>query len=383
MTSNTVTYRLAGIPTSISGDNKYAKKLKEYFYEAEEKLSEPVSIIINVCNSAKELAFSEKPRFYAEGKGLQINNTSFITSCGRLQYRVDNLFVENKPTYIWLFYHERHGLRKIVRNILTNIDPYMIGRESEEDRFIVDTLNYSAFWWILALVFLKYDRAFVHSGMAVKDGKGIALSGVGGSGKTSAVSEMLNEGWKYIAEDFGVVSTDGMIWEIPKRGAISAEDVSYGSFRLTKLIDNLPLWQKLRWNYFTKKNKNPLIAPSLEALYGKENISKNAKLWKIVCIARCSKEMIIEKNVSVEDMAIRIRGASFRVIREMYNILHNLHAVADEECRYNFPMMSVIEERYCEIIEKALENVEFSVVEVPLKINPRLIKDFVLRNYPR
>lgn len=286
----TTTYKLAGVPTSIIGQNRYAEELKEYFAEAKAVLEKPASIIINVCDSMKEMSFSGKSEFYAEGTGLQISDVGFIMNSGRCHYRVDNLFVENESVYIWLYYQERHGARKLAKTIIENMDPYCIGREHEEDRFISDTLNYSAFWWILALAFLKYDRAFVHSGMAAKRGMGVVLSGAGGCGKTSAVSEMLNEGWKYIAEDFGVVGADGMIWEIPKRGAISAEDVSYGSVRLTTLVNQLPAWQKLRWKYFSKKKKNPLLSPSLEALYGKENILENAKLWKLVCVVRSSTE---------------------------------------------------------------------------------------------
>ena len=258
----------------------------------------------------------------------------------------------------------------------------MIGRETEEDRFIVDTLDYSALWWILAIAFLKYNRVFVHSGMASKENRGIVLAGTGGCGKTSAVSELMNEGWKYIAEDFGVICSDGSIWSIPKRGAISAEDVSFGSERLIEVIDQLPKWQKIRWNYYTKKGKNPIIAPPLENLYGFECIATKAKIWKVVCVVRSSNKKIIEKKVSVDEMTTRISGSSFRVIREMYNILYNVQAVVDETCRNNFPLISDIENEYCNIIKKALENTEYSLLEVPINVNPKLIKEYILKGLP-
>ena len=191
---------------------------------------------------------------------------------------------------------------------------------------------------------------------------------------------MLNEGWKYIAEDFGVICADGSIWQIPKRGAISAEDVSYGSSRLIKLIDQLPRVQKVRWNYFSKKGVNPIIAPSLDELYGKENIAQYAKLCKIVYVARSTNERIVKKCVSIDEMTSRIKGASFRVIREMYNILYNIQAVADEEIRKNFLEPMDIEKRYCDIISRALENAEYSVLEVPIKVNPNLIKEYVVQD---
>lgn len=374
-------YRLAGIEMIISGENKYAKRLKEYFQGAEADIEKSASITIHVCNSMNEMEFKQKPTFYAEGKGLQVNNTSFIASSGRLRYRVDNLFVENEPVYIWLYYSERRGLRRVGKTFLTHMNAYMIGRESEEDRFIVDALDYQALWWVIALALMKYNRVFVHSGMAAKEMKGVVLSGTGGCGKTSAISEMLNEGWKYIAEDFGVLCEDGSIWQIPKRGAISAEDVSFGSKRLVAIVSQLTRWQKIRWDYYTKKGKNPIIAPSLEKLYGSDNIAKTAKVWKIVCIARSSNEEIVEKKVSLNEIAIRIMGASFRVIREMHNVLDNIQAVADETCRNEYPLMSEIENRYCDIVKKAIENVEYSVLEVPVKVNPKKIKECVLHGF--
>ena len=378
----TKTYELAGVPTAISGNNRYAIKLKEYFCGSEKKISEPASIIINVCNSENEMNFSGEPMFYAEGKGVKINETSFISNIGRLQYRVDNLFIDNKPVCIWLYYNERHNIRRMIKTVMTNLNPYMIGRETEEDRFIVDTLDYSALWWILAIAFLKYNRVFVHSGMASKENRGIVLAGTGGCGKTSAVSELMNEGWKYIAEDFGVICSDCSIWSIPKRGAISAEDVSFGSERLIEVIDQLPKWQKIRWNYYTKKGKNPIIAPPLENLYGFECIATKAKIWKVVCVVRSSNKKIIEKKVSVDEMTTRISGSSFRVIREMYNILYNVQAVVDETCRNNFPLISDIENEYCNIIKKALENTEYSLLEVPINVNPKLIKEYILKGLP-
>lgn len=133
-----------------------------------------------MCDSIEEMTYIGKPRFYAEGDGLQISDTGFIAHSGRCHYRVDNLFVENEPVSVWFWYQERHGVRRLARDIMANMDPYMLGREHEEDRFIADILNYSTFWWVLALAFLKFDRAFVHSGMVVKDGMGIVLSGTGG-----------------------------------------------------------------------------------------------------------------------------------------------------------------------------------------------------------
>lgn len=376
----TTTYKLAGISTAITGKNKYALKLKEYFQGAETNIAEPISIFINICDTMNEMKFDDELKFFAEGKGLQISDTGFMTNIGRLRYRVDNLFVKEEPVHIWIYYDERCGLRKWAKTIFTYMDPYMLGRESETDRFITDVLDYTALWWILALAFLKYDRAFVHSGMAEKQEKGVVVAGTGGCGKTSAVSELLNEGWKYIAEDFGVICADGSIWQIPKRGAISAEDVSYGSSRLIKLIDQLPRVQKVRWNYFSKKGVNPIIAPSLDELYGKENIAQYAKLCKIVYVARSTNERIVKKCVSIDEMTSRIKGASFRVIREMYNILYNIQAVADEEIRKNFLEPMDIEKRYCDIISRALENAEYSVLEVPIKVNPNLIKEYVVQD---
>lgn len=381
MIDNTTTYKFAGVSTSITGQNKYAEQLKEYFSEAQTTLEEPISIIIQVCDSIKDLSFSEEKVYYAEGKGLQISNSGFIMNSGRCHYRVDNLFVENEPVSIKLYYQERHGVRKMMKTMMAYVDPYAIGSEHEVDRFISDTLNYSAFWWILALAFLKYDRAFVHSGMAAKSNMGVVFAGTGGCGKTSAISEMLNDGWKYVAEDFGIISADGTIWEIPKRGAISAEDVSYGSERLITLINQLSVQKTIRWKYFTMKKMNPLLSPALDELYGKENIEKKAKLWKVVSVVRSSTKSISEKKVSVDDIAERIMGASFRVIREMYNVLHNLYAIADEQCKESFPTMSVIENQYCNIIKKSLENAEYSVLEVPLKVNPKMIKEFVLQDF--
>lgn len=90
----TTTYKLAGISTAITGKNKYALKLKEYFQGAETNIAEPISIFINICDTMNEMKFDDELKFFAEGKGLQISDTGFMTNIGRLRYRVDNLFVK-------------------------------------------------------------------------------------------------------------------------------------------------------------------------------------------------------------------------------------------------------------------------------------------------
>lgn len=174
-----------------------------------------------------------------------------------------------------------------------------------------------------------------------------------------------------------MVGADGVVWSIPKRGTISAEDVSFGSERLTALIEHLPTWQKVRWNHYTAKNKNPLLSPSLDELYGKDKIAEKANLQKFVCVSRSSTGEILEKEASVEDIAFRTMGAAFRVIREMYNNLHNIHALVGAELEDSFPSMERIEKRYCDIIKKALRNMQHSVLEVPLKTNPRAMKEYL------
>lgn len=179
---NSVAFKLAGIPMQIIGGNSFAERLKDYFRSAQTAEESTPEIIISVVDSKEAMAFAEqKSKFYAEGNALQINETSFMTKSGICHYRVDDLFVSKKPVHIWIYYEQRIGVRKAMKDVLANFDPYSIGREGEEDRFIGDFLSYSALWWILALALMKYDRVFVHCGAVSKDGKAFVLSGTGGA----------------------------------------------------------------------------------------------------------------------------------------------------------------------------------------------------------
>ena len=178
---NSAAFKLAGIPMQIIGGNSFAERLKDYFKSAQTAEESTPEIIISVVDSKEAMAFAEQGlTFAAPDNGLQINGASFMVKPGRCNYRVDDLFVSGKPVHIWVYYEQRTGVRKAMRDVLANFDPYSIGREGEEDRFIGDFLSYSALWWILALALMKYDRVFVHCGAVSKGGKAFVLSGTGG-----------------------------------------------------------------------------------------------------------------------------------------------------------------------------------------------------------
>jgi hypothetical protein len=209
--------------------------------------------------------------------------------------------------------------------------------------------------------------------MLARDNKGIVLSGTGGCGKTSTMMELISNGsgYHYISEDFGIICSEGRIYDMQKKAAIYSTDVKWGNPILVNAVNSMPHSQKCEWSLKKRFGKIPVHHFSPRELF-KDNIVSSAQLEKVFYLSR----VMNDGNVSVissdyKEIAERIKTASFRELKELYEILCNIRAVGGRDYWTSYPSIQDLEQWYLSILEPILEKVPCYELKLPYNAKPQ------------
>ena len=371
-------YDFAGLLIGIMGASNYAEKLRAYFeHYASDLPVENVDLMITVHQSADEI--DRDLEYYSLSGKISFDEHVFAVNGDNVVYRVAGLFddgfcsVDLAPRF-------SKGIKKAVVSAYHKTISPSVDRDDKEALFVASAVNYKMLWYVLAICLMKKKQAFVHSGMMANAEGGFVIAGTSGCGKTSTMMELLQrDGWKYMAEDFGVMDAEGFIWSVPKRATVYESDVKYGNPRLVKVVDNLSPYHKTRWKLAKITGNNPCYHFSSVELFGKEGTERKAPIKTVAFFSRVDKdEDLVVKTADKDDIAERITTASFREIRELYEILANIRAVAETECRSHYPTMQELHDQCFDIIRSGLKDAICIELRVPRGIEPKALAEILM-----
>ena len=374
-------YKVANLVFTISGNdngNGY-KAIADYFKDKEcEKSSTTPMLSIEVAEDDRdEMSFA--PECYSLSKIITFNHNTYHVKKGGRSYTVKNLFDRNKPSEV-ILYVPKPNSYSLKGKIWGRFLGAEVCNHDVYTKFALSVTDYSNLWYIFAITLMKVGCVFVHSGMMALDSKGIVLSGTGGCGKTSTMMELISNdsGYQYISEDFGIISSDSKLYDMQKKAAIYLTDVDWGNPLLSKAINKLPKKQLKEWNWKKRIGKIPVHHFSPKELFG-DNIAESAVLDKVFFLRRVmSKGQATSKPIEACEIAERIKSASFREIKELYEILSNIRAVGGKEYWDNYPAIQKLEEQYLSIITPALKNASCFELTLPSNAEPKLTAEYIL-----
>ena len=371
-------YRVADIIIAIEGSNKYAAALRKYFLNEEiyeGKCTE--QFLIRVNEPINDLDF--KPEYYSLSGQIAFNDSEYRVRKNNYIYTVKNLFDQNKMTVLNINWTRK----ATVRHYLTShMRARSIGVYSNADMFVDFIMNYEVFWYIFAMVLMKYHKVFVHSGIVTYKDEAIVIAGTGGCGKTSTLLQFLETPeCKYISEDFGIIGDNGNVYFTPKKAAIYQSDAKYKNKNVLKALNKMTFVEKSSWNIFKLMGKNPRHRFDPYEFFDADRISKAAKVGQVIYMARKDCNRINKCEIAVKEITEKISYASFRELRELHEILCNIRAVGDGRIREVYPSLEQIQSEYKAILQKSLKNQKVGLLEVPLKVSPIETVNMMLEDY--
>lgn len=364
-------FDVAGLGMIIEGDNEWTAEYWKYFssIEVKEEMESPFLIIRIV----KEINIVEK--YTSLSQAILFNENEFMVKKGDYIYKIKNLF--GQGTTIVEICHK--NVRDLTHKIKNMIGLTEHATHDIKEGVVNHIMGYDFMLWVIPVALMKYNRLFLHCGAMEKDGKAIIITGTGGSGKTGTqLLAMSDYGYRYMADDFCILSTSGSAYYFPKKIKIYQSDIEYKNKFIYSAYKKLPVVKKINWQIWKKMNKDPRGEFNIEKVFKTDEVVKGAPIGEIIYIARTRSEVINEYIIDEREFSKRTRLASFREIRELYNILSNICSVGNEKIRECYPEWRDLEAKYEEIMMKILSNsFERRLLEVPKKIHPEeIIKVF-------
>ena len=369
-------YQIAGMNMSIQGEGAYTEALQSYFQAAEVSVpSDPILLSVIIEDDPAKVAISAK--YYSLSGKISFNNTDYCVREPGFVYSVLHLFDDTEPVVLKVCCTRKKSLRSQI-GILIN--SHGIGLERIEDRFVDSIMNYSCFFYLFPVLLMRQNKVFLHCGIAENAGKAFVMCGTGGCGKTSTLMELLSkEGFKYMAEDFGILGNDGMAYYMPKKMAIYQSDAKYKNPDVVKGLRKLPLTYRAHWKFFELCKQNPRYRFTPKELFGEERVAKEGTLDKVIYLSRVREDVpLTYSDISIEELCSKIRHASFRELKQLSEILNNIRAVGDAEIRNSYPELAQLEARYEQLLREGLTGKKIGLLEVPLKADPSEIVDAML-----
>ena len=156
-----------------------------------------------------------------------------------------------------------------------------------------------------------------------------------------------------------------------KKASVHGSDIKWGDPYLNRAVKGLGPVKKFEWKMKKLLGRNPsnLFKPS--EIFG-EDIRDGAPLTTVAFLSRVrginEPEM---KRISITEIAERMRFASFRELKELYEILTNIRAVSGDTYADAYPKVSELEDRYISILKRALEGANLLHLNLPLGVDPK------------
>jgi len=238
-------------------------------------------------------------------------------------------------------------------------------------------MTYQIFWAAFQLALLKRDATFLHAGIYADESGATALTGTGGSGKTSCIFYLLgaHPTQSYLSEDFGIITAQGQAHHNPKFVSIYKSDTR--QFLLADFVANrIPWSQKPYWYAYDVLRGNPRVKAAPSDVLGPERICRQAALRRVVFLIRGDFSELEFAPVEVDALAARCTSVTLREMKFVTELLHLMEANRLPGMR--FPTPAEWEASQRDLYRRIFAQVERFVVRVPAACPPDVLGEFVL-----
>jgi len=334
--------------------------------DAKEDILKDCDLIIKFTD---DLKFENE--YISSGDNLKYNDFEYLVKFLHVvQYKVNHLF-DNKETSI--------EIKIFNKNFKAKIKELIYGKNNIEVNSI---LSYSLFWYIFQYKLLQKKRTFLHAGVFSKDDVAFAITGTGGSGKTSNLFKVLEDKeYRYLSEDFAIVDKEGFAYYNPKSVSIYETDMKYNPKILGNYYNYFSLKEKIIWRINTEfLKRDPIVKANPHKLL-KNNIVTKSKLKNIFYFVRNKDDKITHSIISRKDLVKRSLNVTLREMKQFVELLFLMEANKQSEF-LNMIDFKEYTKNIEEIYYECFSNTKNYIMYVPESFKPdyivKYMKDFKL-----
>ena len=357
--------KLGPVSIELNGQGKVFELICHELEVSEQGTSlAPIDLKLNIMEG-QDLS-SYKPSIFSAKGNMNFNETSFFVK-NPIKYRVEGLFEKSRQCSVYIYLKRSNLVRRLYR-LVKDLSP---SNTRLFDSIAAKIMSYSLFWYIFHIILLKKESSFIHAGIFAQGEQATAITGTGGSGKTSTLFKILeNAQYQYLSEDFGIISAQGEAYYNPKSLSIYASDAHNEQNILNDYVNKgMRGTQKLRWTFATRiLRKNPLTKIPVLNLLSMDRTRRKARLSRVIYMIRGDVKESEACDISVGELVERTTNASFRELKWLCENMKLINANAPHH--YKYPSLNEIVEQTESIYEQAFANLNRQLVIVPYRSKP-------------
>lgn len=242
---------------------------------------------------------------------------------------------------------------------------YLLPEERVAKDFMYDLFDFTT-----QLAHLKTGSTYVHASSFERDGRGVAIVAWGGVGKTTSLLKMvLEERWRFLSDDLGLIDSDGRIYRTPKWMQIYAYNLQGEPAISNALLDSRGLVDRMAWSWkqFRRGVKGVRRRVSAHELFGPDRVAESVELSDVFFLERAHVPNIETREMSVEDLSSISATILLEELQPLTEVLVAAHSASIQA-----PVPGVVEffESARHVFEEAFAGRRPKLIRVPLDESP-------------
>ena len=237
---------------------------------------------------------------------------------------------------------------------------------------------YHAFNYFCQAAGLDAGQSWLHASVLEKDGDAIAVSGWGGTGKTStSLRLVMRHGYRFLSDDFGLVDEGGMAWRNPVRMQVYPYNLLNDPPLARRLLERRGPLDRSAWlaHKLLRGPSGVRRRISAAALLGPDAVARSARLSTVVFLRRTTEPAISLRPADPQRLA---RIAANTMLVELGPFVDLSAAVASSRWPEVLPSIVDLAQRTEQILSAAFERARCYELLLPQSSEPDAVVDTLL-----
>lgn len=203
-------------------------------------------------------------------------------------------------------------------------------RRARDWNYLTDTQTlaknfmYDVFDWATQLAQLKRGQSYIHASSMQKGDRGLAVLGWGGVGKTTTLLKLcIEDGWKFLSDDLGLVDDSGLLHRTPKRLQIYGYNLEGQPALRRRVLAGRSAVDRASWELRLRRFGPKLVRRRISAsdMFGADGLADSTRLTDIVFLERSSEDQRGMTGAGSAELADRMAAIVMAEI-EPYGAFH-------------------------------------------------------------
>ena len=235
---------------------------------------------------------------------------------------------------------------------------------------------YDVFDYLTHIQHIGIGQSYVHASSFTKDHRTVAIVAWGGIGKTTSMLKLVVEDkWKFLSDDLGIIDENGVIYRSPKKMQIYAYNLEGQPALQKMLLHGRSTIDLLNWYYRKAKYgiKKVRRRVSAEELF-KGNVGVRSKVTDVFFIERASVADFEMHPITADELAAKAAWTVMSEIDPYHTIAAAIYSVQTTSI---IPPYEHVFKMTKQVLGKAFSSTSPVLIQIPLSATPDQLADFL------